>query len=49
MYYSNMKLQFSMLFVWTARVHNMCHIVLASQKKRDEKKNVAPKKKIAAQ
>ena len=32
MYYSNVKLQINIIFVWTARVHNMCHIVLVSQK-----------------
>ena len=40
MYYSNMKLQFSMLFVWTARVHNMCHIVLVSQKKNETRSKI---------
>ena len=40
MYYSNMKLQFSMLFVWTARVHNMCHIVLVSQKKNEARSKI---------
>ena len=35
-----MKLQISMLFVWTARVHNMCHIVLVSQKKNEARSKI---------